>query len=95
MYLLVYFEYSDGGDRKSSPFYEWPSNSPKDFSLTKIKEDWRAERKSQCISSTSIIHYLTPSRDTKNIGSIAIYLRKIKVKVNLKIVTIRKNQPSR
>ena len=46
MYLLVYFEYSDGGDRKSSPFYEWPSNSPKDFSLIKIKEDWGAERKS-------------------------------------------------
>lgn len=46
MYLLVYFEYSDGGDWKSSTFYEWTSHSQKDFSLTKVKEDWRVERKS-------------------------------------------------
>ena len=46
MYLLVYFEYSDEGDRKSSTFYEWPSNSPKDFSFAQIKEDWGVERKS-------------------------------------------------
>lgn len=46
MYLLVYFEYSDGWDWKSSTIYEWPSDSPEDFSFAEIKEDWGVERKS-------------------------------------------------